>query len=178
MWGQHPAFGVPFLDDSVRIRLGGAPEVIVPAGTIARGSPFDRETRGDWPILPGKDGTPVDMSRAYAPEDRCYMEYCVLGLPEGQYEVVNGNLGIGLRMTWDRDVFPYLWVWGLYCGIDEYPWYGRSYALALEPWSTLPADYEAAAQNGGRFLRLEPDGRMETALRAEIILEGKARERP
>ena len=174
MWGQHPAFGVPFLDESVRIRLSGEPDLFVPAEAIAHRCPFDRPTRGKWPILPDRDGAPVDMSRACAPEARRYMEYCVAGLAKGQYTIVNENLDLGFRLSWDIAVFPYLWVWALYCGIDDYPWYGRSYVLAVEPWSTVPADYEGALKNGGRLLRLGAGERMETELVAEVILERKA----
>ena len=65
MWGHHPAFGYPFLDDSVRLNLRGTPTVTVPSSTIAHRCPFDHETAGKWPCLPGKDGKSVDMSRAY-----------------------------------------------------------------------------------------------------------------
>ncbi|MCI8526288.1 MAG: aldose 1-epimerase [Oscillospiraceae bacterium] len=168
MWGHHPAFGFPFLDESVRIRLPGRPTVTVPQGTIAHRCPFDRETTGPWPGLPGKDGREVAMDRAYAPGDRLYMEYAVSDLAEGRFELVNRNRGLGVRFTWDKAVFRYLWVWGLYCGIDEYPWYGRSYVLAVEPWSSMPGDYEAAKADGS-LLRLPAGASMETELNAEIF---------
>lgn len=170
MWGQHPAFGVPFLDESVRLRLAGEPDVLVPQNTIMHHTPFKREVSGKWPCLPGKDGRPIDLSRAYAPEDRLYMEYCISNLKEGRYELVNTNLALGVRMTWDLDVCPYLWVWGLYRGIDAYPWYGRSYVMAVEPWSTYPADYDAAVK-GGNMLKLSPGQSMQTALCCELFLE-------
>ena len=65
-------------------------------------------------------------------------------------------------------MFRHLWVWGLYCGIDEYPWYGRSYVLAVEPWSSMPGDYEAAKADGS-LLRLPAGESMETELNAEIF---------
>lgn len=170
MWGQHPAFGAPFLDDSVRLRLGGSPDVVVPRDVIIHHTPFEREVSGKWPCLPGRDGRMIDLSRACAPEDRLYMEYCISNLDAGRYELVNENLGLGVRMSWDLDVCPYLWVWGLYRGIDVYPWYGRAYVMAVEPYSTYPADYEAA-KGGGRLLKLEAGARMETALSCELFLD-------
>ncbi len=172
MWGQHPAFGVPFLDSSVRLYLDGEPDVIAPESTIRHHTPFACEQAGKWPFLPGKDGKMMDLSRAYAPEDRLYMEYCVSNLKEGKYELVNENLGLGVRMTWDREVCPYLWVWGLYRGIDVYPWYGRAYVMAVEPWSTYPADYDSAKASGG-LLNLESGARMETELRCELFVKEK-----
>jgi galactose mutarotase-like enzyme len=172
MWGHHPAFGYPFLDESVRIRVSGAPDVTVPASAIAHRCPFDRETSGKWPVLPDSHGQPLDLSRAHAPEDRLYMEYCLYNLAEGKYELVNQRLGLGFRLRFDEKVFPYLWVWGLYCGIDEYPWYGRSYVLAVEPWSSMPGDYEAA-RKAGAVLKLAPGASMETRVCAEAFLTGE-----
>ena len=174
MWGQHPAFGAPFLDDSVRLRLAGEPQVTVPESVIVHHTPFERAVSGKWPCLPGKGGRMIDLSRAYAPEDRLYMEYCISDLQEGRYDLVNQNLGLGVRMRWDLEKCPYLWVWGLYRGIDAYPWYGRSYVMAVEPWSTFPADYDAAVANGGRLLKLDAGQRMETELSCELFIDGEA----
>ncbi len=171
MWGHHPAFGFPFLDSSVRLHLEGTPVVTVPAGTIAHRCPFAEETSGPWPTLPDREGNALDLSRAYAPEDRMYMEYAVSGLQEGRYELINHNRGLGMRMTWDLSVFRYLWVWGLYCGIDEYPWYGRSYVMAVEPWSSMPGDY-AACRDNGSLLQLEAGDSMETWITAEAFETG------
>ena len=169
MWGQHPAYGVPFLDENVRLHLDGEPDVIAPQGTICHHTPFACEQKGKWPYLPDKDGKPMDLSRAYGPEEKLYMEYCISNLAEGKYELVNEGTKLGVRMTWDKEVCPYLWVWGLYHGIDKYPWYGRSYVMAVEPWSTFPANYDEAKENGG-LLHLEAGARMETDLRAELFI--------
>ncbi len=171
MWGHHPAFGYPFLDESVRIRIDGTPDLVVPASTIAHHCPFDRETRGKWPMLLAKDGKSLDMSRAYAPEERLYMEYCISGLKEGAYELINENLGLGFRMRFDKEIFRHLWVWGLYRGIEVYPWYGRSYVLAVEPWSSMPGNYESA-RRAGEVLMLEPGASMETEVFAEAFQTG------
>lgn len=171
MWGHHPAFGYPFLDESVKLRLKGTPHVRVPAETIANRCPFDRETEGTWPLLPGKDGEMVDMSQARDAADRIYMEYCISDLEESSYELVNQNLGLGMRMTWDPAVFRYLWIWGMYCGHEEYPWYGRAYTMGVEPWSSMPGSYEAALEKG-EVLSLEAGKTMRTWLKAEAFAEG------
>ena len=68
-----------------------------------------------------------------------------------------------------RTVFPYLWVWGLYCGIETYPWYGRAYVMAVEPWSTMPANCAEASEQGG-LLELEAGASMETDVSASAFL--------
>ena len=169
MWGHHPAFGIPFLDDSVRLHVPGTPTVTVREETIAHRCPFDRGTSGKWPVITGKDGREIDMSRAYRPEDRLYMEYVISDLEQGCYQLVNHNTGLGIRLNWDKTVFPYLWVWGLYCGIETYPWYGRAYVMAVEPWSTMPANYAEASEQGG-LLELEAGASMETDVSASAFL--------
>ncbi len=168
MWGQHPAFGVPFLDESVRLHISGTPTVTVPASVIAHHCPFNKETTGRWPFLPSMEGKMIDMSRAYSPEDRLYMEYYLSGLTEGKYEIVNHNMNLGLRMSWDKNIFPYLWVWGMYCGIDQYPWYGRAYVMAVEPWSSMPGDY-AGARKAETLLSLAAGETLNSKFKAEII---------
>ena len=169
MWGHHPAFGFPFLDDSVRLHLKGAPHALVPGYTIpAKNCPFAVETKGTWPTLPDKNGIPFDLSRVHASDENLYFEYLLSDLQEGCYEIVNHNKKIGMRMSWDPKVFRYLWIWALYCGLEEYPWYGRSYVFAVEPWSSAPGNYEDA-QKAGTLLHLAPGATMETELSAQIF---------
>lgn len=168
MWGQHPAYGWPFIDENTRLYLNGAPTVTVPAGAIAERCPFDKETTGTWPILKDKDGKDIDMSRACAHEDRVYMEYGISSLTDGTYELINEKSGMGIRMNWDVELYPYIWVWGMYCGHESYPWYGRAYTMAVEPWSSMPGDF-AAAKAAGCTLRLEGGKSMETDFSVELF---------
>ena len=167
MWGHHPAFGFPFLDGSVQLHLPGQPTVFIdpPAHYIC---PFDRKTEGPWPLLPDKDGKMVDMSRAREYGTELYMEYGVKDLQEGKYELVNHNTGLGVRMTWDKDVFRYLWIWALYGACQDYPWYGRAYILAVEPWSSMPGDYRLAKESG-TLLTLKAGQSMEVSLNTQLF---------
>lgn len=168
MWGHHPAFGWPFIDENTRLSLKGEPTVTVPESTIAQRCPFARETVGKWPMLPDKNGKEMDMSKAYAHEDKIYMEYAVSDLAEGKYELINEKLNLGIRLKWDAAVFRYLWIWGMYCGHEDYPWFGRAYTMAVEPWSSLPGDFETASKNG-ETLSLEAGESMDTELQAELF---------
>ena len=55
----------------------------------------------------------------------------VLAANQGLY---NGFLAAGL--VWERSIFPFLWCWQLYGGRTGYPYYGRAYTLALEPFTS------------------------------------------
>lgn len=166
MWGHHPAFGFPFLDGSVRLHLPGSPKVTYwHCGEYT--GPLDKDATGTWPYLPGKDGRMVDVSVAYEPEDKVLMEYAVSDLEDGMFELVNHNKKLGARMRWDKHLFPYIWVWGQFCGSDDYPWYGRSYVMGVEPWSSLPGSYDGA-RAAGTLLHLEPGRSMGAELSVQL----------
>lgn len=168
MWGQHPAYGWPFISEHTRLQLHGQPQLIMPADAIGESCPFACETKGNWPYLTDKHGNEMDMSRAYSHEDKLCMEYGVTQLTDGFYELVNHETGSGLRMYWDVKTFPYLWIWGMYCGHESYPWYGRAYTMAVEPWSSLPANFEAA-KKAGCTLRLASGETLETDFAVELF---------
>ncbi len=168
MWGQHPAFGWPFIDEHTRLHINGKPTVTVFQSQCVQQCPFEKETIGIWPLLPDKKGNMIDMSKAYAHEDQLYMEYAISQLEEGQYELINETSGLGLRMTWDLNRFPYLWVWGMYCGHNDYPWYGRAYTMAVEPWSSMPANFSVASENS-TTLSLQANASMETEISVELF---------
>lgn len=167
MWGHHPAFGFPFLSGAVQLHLKGTPTVTIDPIDIFR-CPFDKKTVGKWPTLPDRDGNPVDMSRAWDMEDKIYMEYGIADLEEGKYELINHETGLGARMKWDKDVFRYIWIWGLYCGAEDYPWHGRAYVMGVEPWSSMPGSYDAARE-AGTLLKIAPGGSMETDISMELF---------
>ena len=64
MWGQHPAFGWPFIDENTKLHIKGAPKIVMSQG-INPSSPIEPGTTGTWPFMRGKDGSQVDMSKAY-----------------------------------------------------------------------------------------------------------------
>lgn len=148
MWGHHPAFGFPFIEKGVTIELAGRPDVSVLPETIGENCPFDGAVSGKWPMLPGRDGKPVDVSVTAAMSDKVYFECVASGLEDGEYRIFNPVKDIGVRMEWDKEVFPYLWIWGMYGGHQSAPWFGRAYTLAVEPWSSLPGDFKAAREAG------------------------------
>lgn len=54
---------------------------------------------------------------------------------DGWCALRNPAQGLAVGMVWDRQTFPYMWVWQVYGGAKDYPYYGRTYNLALEPFN-------------------------------------------
>jgi hypothetical protein len=73
--------------------------------------------------------------------------------------------GLGFGMVWDKQIFRNVWIWMVYGGLKNYPWYGRAYAVALEPWSSVPDDL-AEAVKAGTQMKLEPGEKICTSLKA------------
>jgi galactose mutarotase-like enzyme len=148
MWGHHPAFGAPFLSQACRIDLPRG-DLILETFEGSAGTRLRASRRHHWPVASEGSGTSVDFSRpdpaGSGHEDLGY----VVNLPEGWYAITNQERAVGFAMAWSLSVFPYLWVWRQFNVSAGYPWYGRVYTMALEPWSSYPsAGLLNAIENG------------------------------
>ncbi|MCC6169929.1 MAG: aldose 1-epimerase [Caldilineaceae bacterium] len=150
VWGHHPAFGAPFLDPSCVIDLPGGEVQTVSLGETSRCAPGWGFT---WPQVSGAQGETFDLSRIPDPRTRSHDLAFITGMREGWYALTNADRQVGFGMIWPLDVFPALWYWQVYCGALESPWYGRTYNIALEPWSApYQTVAEAKAQDAQRTL--------------------------
>jgi hypothetical protein len=166
MWAHHPSFGWPFLDEHCEIRLPRC-EIVTLGGEIP---PTSRlvEQGSEWPIAKGKNGSAVDLSRMPPPEQKAHDLAFLRGFDEGFYEILNRPRGLGFRMRWPLQTFPFLWYWQVTRGAFGYPWYGTTYNLALEPHSSLFPMLPRALEQG-HALRLPSRGEMKMELQAEVF---------
>lgn len=151
MWGQHIAFGPPFLDESCVILLPDKVRVLTEAEESPVAAP-GRVKRGrvyEWPGAEGADGNPVDLSRVPARGTASDIVY-ITGFGErAWYRVENRRLGAGFETVWDGKAFPYLWYWQEFGATADYPWFGRHYNIGLEPFTSFPTHgLEEAIANG------------------------------
>jgi galactose mutarotase-like enzyme len=135
MWGHHPAFGAPFLDDSCII---DAPATIVEVNE-GEESAFNRlipGSSGNWPYMVGRNGKNIDLRNIPSQDNHSYDMYYLPRLTAGWCALTNRNRGIGIALVWDVELFPVLWVWQEFKGSGGYPWYSHAYALGLEPFTS------------------------------------------
>ena len=151
MWGHHPALGWPFLDESCRLFLPRC-RVRTPAEYPAPTSRLEKGQDTEWPLVKGRKGEAIDLSRLVPPEVRSNDMAYLYDLQDGWFALVNESRGVGFGLRWEKDTFPFLWFWQLYRGGMGYPWYGMNYTAALEPVSSYPPTLTEAIKAGTQMV--------------------------
>jgi hypothetical protein len=166
MWGQHPALGAPFIEAGCRIDL---PSARIRCTQL---SPVSRFAEGiyDWPYADGRTGERIDLRCVPGIEADTTDTLQLTDLAGGWFAVRNERLGVGFGMSWPLSVFPALWFWQAYGGAYTAPWYGRTYLIALEPFSTAQPTVVDAIQD--RSARLIPPGETLEASYVAAAFEG------
>lgn len=149
MWGQHITFGYPYLDEESLIEIPGEVKVIPHSQPICeQGRRLNDANIFTWPIAIGANGNEIDL-RKLPEKGTCSEMLYLTGFELAQYKVVSPNKGLSVSVSWDKNVFPYLWFWQEFGAINYYPWYGRHYNIGLEPFSSMPTSgLEEAIKNG------------------------------
>ena len=170
IWGHHPALGTPFLDESCQVSAPAKKvEVLAfhPNGLWLPGGDYD------FPMVPNKrTGQLQDIRQVQPKSIRSVDVVFFKELTAGWYSITNPKLGVSFGMAWDKDLFKYLWMWQVYGGHNDYPWYGRTYNCALEPFSSYPPAGVPNAINNGSALILKANEVIETDLVA-IAFQGE-----
>lgn len=179
MWGHHPAFGPPFLAAGCVIDLPPGPLVVSANQQHGRYAPG---AYAGWPHVRGRDGGALDASavppKAARAVDTLYVDLRHLhgpvpatdgaGQARGYAAVRNSAAGLGVGLEWDARVFPYVWCWQAYGGAWGYPYFGRTYHVAVEPFNAPIGSLEDAIRTGSGG-RLAPGEQVTTTLRAGAI---------
>lgn len=172
MWGHHPTVGPPFLSADCRFQLPGG-MIHVPDRLTFERQRAKPGAVGAWPEVPARDGGVLDLTWMPPPDARTAELLYVTDIPEGWFAITNDLLEAGFAMCWDRAVFHHVWYWQVARGAYGYPWYGRTYSAALEPWTSWPGDGLAEAVRRGTDLRLGAHEQVHTTVHA-VLWHGSA----
>ena len=167
-WGHHPSLGPPFLEAGCRLILPDC-DVVQPSYSTSLKRRFAVERPGKYPYLASVTGDDARVDEIQSKESRTEDVLIFSGYSEGRCSVVNPRLGLSFQLEWDPKVFPYFWCWQVYGGSWGYPYYGRIYTLALEPFNCplLPLD-EAVAQDLAAML--PAGGTVSAELAARVVI--------
>jgi hypothetical protein len=167
-WVQHIVFGRPI--------VGPGMSVDMRAGTCSAG-PY-KQTRlkpvveFEWPNAPASDGSTIDMGGAPSTGSR-FEDNLFVTMKEPWYAIRNSQVGLTVGVSWNLDVLPSLWFW-LNNGALDYPWWGRSYNLGLEPSSSLTELGMKEYMEKGNALKLRESESMKLGVRYAVT-EGSGR---
>jgi hypothetical protein len=133
---------------------------------------MDLHQEAPWPIIKDRVGEPLDLrivpqknSRSI---DNCYLK----DFSDGWIAVHHTKREIGFGLAWDSNVFQYMWIWQAFGGGIKYPWYGRTYCLGLEPWTSYPFSGLQIAIENRTACQLAPGASLDTWLTAVLFKNG------
>ncbi|HMQ08417.1 MAG TPA: aldose 1-epimerase [Saprospiraceae bacterium] len=135
MWGQHVAFGLPWLEK------GGIVHTHAKQVEVETKMPFTRLlTSGHsthWPKGVTSGGKEIDLSLIPSVEEGHYSDLVYLSdfKDTGTYTITDVEKRVAFTLEWDKNIFPYLWFWQERYATHSAPWWGKTYAIALEPWT-------------------------------------------
>lgn len=176
MWGQHIAFGRPFLDEGAVIDVPARRFLVHEAMPGYEPRRFRPDAVSDWPLAPAPDGSTADASRvpAFGATQAQEMAY-LAELTDGWYAITNPVRRVGFAVRFDPTLYRYVWYWQqLGHAAQGYPWWGRVHTAALEPWTSYPTGGLNQAIANGTALLMQPGAEIVTALCA-VAFEGKER---
>lgn len=166
MWGQHPAIGAPFLRKGVKLIIPAAKgEIHSPK--FMESSIFEPGQVFDWPIVRNGEKE-TDLSIVLGDDANCGDLVYIKDLKEGWYAILDEEKELGFGLAWPKEIFKYIWFWFVYGKSSGYPWWDRTYCLALEPWTSAPSSL-AKAMEQNTTIRIKGGESLTVPLTAVVI---------
>lgn len=167
VWGHHPAFGHPFLSEHCKVDSG--------AKLIEADDRYDPDSnflqpagKWSWPHVQYKDGKVIDIGWLPPAKSGVSCLAYLKDFSEGWYAITNCELGIGVGFVWPKEVFPYAYFWIEANASPDFPFYGRAYTVAIEPFSSIPGQGLAnVIEKTGTHMSLQPYG--ETTFEMRVV---------
>ena len=161
VWGHHPAYGWPFLDDSCVIDL--PPCEVMTQGALDETSRLKENSSGTWPMVQLRDGGTLNLSEIPHPAVGSHDLAYIHGFAEGWYALRNRRQQVGIGLSWDAKVFPWMWYWQLFRGGPDYPSWSSEYVAAIEPVTSRTPRFADAIENG-TAKAFEPRSRLQSEM--------------
>jgi len=166
VWGQHIAFGLPFLKEGAKIHTNARSFLAEPLMPPNRRFKPGIET--EFPKALSINGREDDASTVHPESAAPYSDLAYLYDFEDKayYALKNEEKNVGFALRWDARIFKCLWYWLERYGTQDAPWWGSAYAVALEPWTNRWRPNPQEGIDAGEWLRLEAGEVVTTSLEA------------
>ncbi|MFC5404189.1 DUF4432 family protein [Cohnella soli] len=162
IWTHHPAFGAPLVEKSARIILPSESRAFqalwydVAPNATERPASFEEDV-GAVTLDNGKNKDLREVEENKTDGEDCYV--ALYGFSDAEAGIDNPRLGIGVRLTWDRDTWPYLRYWSSY---NE-----EIYTVALEPTNSRYSNIADGLRHG-EALTLHPGEKRSAWIRLRV----------
>ena len=161
MWSHHPAYGAPFISEHCVIDVGTA-SFVADDRYAGSANPLTMSEAYQWPMAGDTDMSQVPG----ADRVRDILAY-FRDFESGWYGITNKELGVGVGLVWDANVFPYAWFWQEMNATPGFPFYKCSYVMAIEPASSIPGQgLTTVMETSGTHLTLGPGESNEIEMKA------------
>jgi hypothetical protein len=164
VYGQHIALGPPFLSEHCVIDLPGG-TVLTHPEAYSPNNRLQADTSSPWPKGILQDGSEVNLREVLGPDAKVDDQAYITDLADGWYAVTNTRTGVGLAVRFPHHLFRYLWFWQMFGGGVGYPWWGQTYDIGLEPFTSYPNLGLAEAIENGSALTINPGETIDAELR-------------
>ncbi|MCG2462781.1 DUF4432 family protein [Flavobacteriaceae bacterium F89] len=163
MWGHHIAFGLPFLKDGASIETSATrfmAEEKMPEHRI-----FKPNIAQDWPMVDTVASGRTDASKIVKASEGKYSDLAYLDDFKNQAYYKLSTNQMSFMISWDKSIFKSLWYWQERYATQDSPWWGKTFAVALEPWTNNWSEYPAKTDLENDWLKLEPGQVLKTSIK-------------
>lgn len=136
MWGNHLAFGAPFIGRGSRITLSEGATFTADDDVVERDGRRTDGLPGTWPIAHRANGDTIDLG--VLPDAGSGSDLHYIDPTAGWFRLSSADSSVEATVSWDLADFPRLWFWQEFGGSERYPWWGSDYLIGLEPWNCAP----------------------------------------
>lgn len=162
-YSHHPAFGGAFLEGECLIESGATRFTSDPerSGAARPGSVHL------WPEGITTAGEARDLREIAGPDEPMEVFGWLDGFSAPWATITNVDLNLTARLEWDGSHLPYAWLWQELNYTEQFPWFQRARAVAIEPSST-------PTSGTGRRSTLRLGARQKTKIHVAVSLESGA----
>jgi galactose mutarotase-like enzyme len=173
MWGHHIAFGLPFLKEGAKIKTNA--KTMEVHDDILEPRRFKAGKTYNWPQAEDPTGKAFDASvipntDAPAYRDLSFLSNFETANNKAHYTITNPEQKIAFSVSWDAQIFKCLWLWQERNASQDFPWWGKCYTVALEPWTSKYTNEPDKAIQNGEWLSIKAGEVISTSLSAGAIV--------
>ena len=114
---------------------------------------------------PLKGGTAHNLSIVPGQDFFSYDQSYITDMPDSWYGITNRELGVGFGVAFS-EIYKYLWYWQSLGGGTGYPWYGRTYNIGLEPFTSYTNEGLGTAVDNGTALLVKAGQKLQSSVTA------------